>query len=707
MEHLYRRGAQYFLLVSRSGVKDAGHQQRINDMVSTGAVVRTFLCDVTDVGQLVQLFETLTSSKYMEGFAPLGGIIHAAGVLEDQMMSTLSHTSFNKVFAPKAIGGLMMHLLTQRYFPSQLHLFCCISSISALAGFVGQAAYAAANAFLDGLACHRNIRNVGHAVNCSINYGVLSDYAGMTDTTAMAASAAKAGQQPPSITVFDILASQGFTKMPLYDCLAKFDLALRSARRHGSQLLATRTDWSVFARPTSIWSVDVTYQEVLQQKSQAVDSSSTASETTSEAVKSAAAARLQTQLVDTSISAEARLELMVQALVQCLKRLLGISARNDSGAMIDPNASIDLLGVDSLVLSQLRTWISKEVGVSYPMMQLLKGPSPQEIAGHLMGLRTPAQNGGSADEADDCDTWQRDYKDFTLLNPWLVRGHNSPADSAAVRLFCIHSMGASALLFNKILYYPPSPNVDVIAVQSPGRGHHVGPEVKRIVNVQEYIDELLQRMLPLIDRPILLWGHSFGGILAYELVRTIARRHPQYLPHVRHLQTSGTVPPHLMPILQTRDTLLMGLLPNVSKSLVEDLQQYTDDSAFMTTIMQPMALDLPLLLEYADRTRAEVAPSSAAEASGSSSKTAVSASASPQRVVVPLPCGMTVWSGSRDDIAYGEEIAEWRRYVDGVHPFRHVHVDGDHWSVRSERSRRAEWMDGWIDHQVLRATIVR
>ena len=53
---------------------------------------------------------------------------------------------------------------------------------------------------------------------------------------------------------------------------------------------------------------------------------------------------------------------------------------SDSTATLDADVSIELMGVDSLVLSQLRAWISKELGLGFPMMQLLNGPSPRQIA---------------------------------------------------------------------------------------------------------------------------------------------------------------------------------------------------------------------------------------------------------------------------------------------------------------------------------------
>lgn len=83
---------------------------------------------------------------------PVLGIIHAAGVLEDQLVLQTTFDSFNRVLAPKVAGALALHKV---FPPTTVDFFMLFSSCGQLFGFPGQASYAAGNAFLDSLAEHR------------------------------------------------------------------------------------------------------------------------------------------------------------------------------------------------------------------------------------------------------------------------------------------------------------------------------------------------------------------------------------------------------------------------------------------------------------------------------------------------------------------------------------------------------------------------
>src|SRR6185436_7626494 len=100
-----------------------------------------------------------------EALPPLRGIIHAAGILDDGLLSQQSLERFNQVAAPKIYGAWNLHVLSRE---APLDFFVMFSSAATLLGSPGQGNYSAANAFLDGLAHYRNAAGLP---GLSINWG--------------------------------------------------------------------------------------------------------------------------------------------------------------------------------------------------------------------------------------------------------------------------------------------------------------------------------------------------------------------------------------------------------------------------------------------------------------------------------------------------------------------------------------------------------
>ena len=90
-------------------------------------------------------------------------------MLEDQIVAALSRDSLEKVWAPKAIGALRLNEATAG---TQLDWWIGFSSTSSLLGSPGQAAYAAASSWLDGLVDWRRANGLPAT---TINWGQWSD----------------------------------------------------------------------------------------------------------------------------------------------------------------------------------------------------------------------------------------------------------------------------------------------------------------------------------------------------------------------------------------------------------------------------------------------------------------------------------------------------------------------------------------------------
>ncbi|HEV7359621.1 MAG TPA: SDR family NAD(P)-dependent oxidoreductase, partial [Mycobacterium sp.] len=163
-----RYGARNVVLVSRRGLDAPGAAELLTELGATGAQVQVVACDVADREALAKVIADIPVQR------PLSGVIHAAGMLDDAVISSLTPERVDAVLRAKVDGAWNLHELTRDLDVSAFVLF---SSMAGLAGASGQANYAAANSFLDGLAVHR--RSYGLPA-MSLGWGLWDQTSAMT-----------------------------------------------------------------------------------------------------------------------------------------------------------------------------------------------------------------------------------------------------------------------------------------------------------------------------------------------------------------------------------------------------------------------------------------------------------------------------------------------------------------------------------------------
>ncbi|MEU0842860.1 SDR family NAD(P)-dependent oxidoreductase [Streptomyces sp. NPDC005962] len=161
-------GARQLLLVSRSGPAAQGIDAFTADLADLGTDVRVAACDVADPHAVAGLLATIPAAH------PLTAVVHAAGVLDDGVVTSLTPERFDAVLAPKLDAAWHLHRLTREMAPAAFVMF---SSAASVMGNGGQANYAAANMFLNALAEHRRAEGL---VTHTLAWGLLASAGGMT-----------------------------------------------------------------------------------------------------------------------------------------------------------------------------------------------------------------------------------------------------------------------------------------------------------------------------------------------------------------------------------------------------------------------------------------------------------------------------------------------------------------------------------------------
>ncbi|MDX3233829.1 type I polyketide synthase [Streptomyces sp. ME19-01-6] len=138
-------GAKHLVLTSRSGEQAPGAAELAAEINELGAQVTIAACDVADREALASLLATIPGD--------LTAVVHAAGVLDDGMITSLTAEQLDRALRAKMLAAINLHELTR---DRDLSAFVLFSSAGATAGAPGQGNYAPGNAFLDALAQHRH-----------------------------------------------------------------------------------------------------------------------------------------------------------------------------------------------------------------------------------------------------------------------------------------------------------------------------------------------------------------------------------------------------------------------------------------------------------------------------------------------------------------------------------------------------------------------
>ncbi|MEU0050341.1 SDR family NAD(P)-dependent oxidoreductase [Streptomyces sp. NPDC006309] len=332
-----RHGVRHLLLAGRGGrLPEPG---ALDELAALGATVTVAACDVTDRTALGALLASVPAEH------PLTAVVHAAGVLDDGLLTDLTPERLAAVLRPKADAAWHLHELTRDL---GLAAFVLFSSAAGTLGAAGQANYAAANAFLDALAARRRAEGLPAL---SLGWGLWETGQGM---------AAGLGESE-----LRRLARDGILPLPADRALALFDRALTA----GASPAADRA----LLLPVR---VQVTEDAPALVRGLAP----AAGRRTARAAATAAPASaepLPRRLA--GLSTADALRLLVETVCGHVADVLG----HGSGSAVDPQRPLGDLGVDSLAALELRNRLGADTGLRLSTTLTFDHPTSDALARHL------------------------------------------------------------------------------------------------------------------------------------------------------------------------------------------------------------------------------------------------------------------------------------------------------------------------------------
>ncbi len=342
---LVEQGGRHLVLMGRSGAATPEAHQAVLDLQEAGAQVHVAQGDIACREDLARVL-----SEVEQSMPPLRGVIHAAMVLDDCLLSNLTPERWQRVLGPKAIGAWNLHCLT-RELP--LDFFICFSSMSAIFGVAGQANYCAANAFLDALAHHRRACGLP---GMSINWGYLGEVGYLARYEHL-------GQRFESWGARRVSPRHGL------------DLMGRLLHSQAVQAGIMAVDWDRWHPPGASNAVPCRFQELCSAAHGKEDG------------LAADGVPLRTRLLNLD-GPECR-QLLESVLRDRVARALGAApSRLDVAKPIQ--------GLDSLVGVELRNWMEGELHIHVPIVTLTQGPSIVQLTDMLLQQLAGKRQGAAA-----------------------------------------------------------------------------------------------------------------------------------------------------------------------------------------------------------------------------------------------------------------------------------------------------------------------
>ncbi|MFG1761661.1 SDR family NAD(P)-dependent oxidoreductase, partial [Micromonospora echinofusca] len=343
-------GARQLLLVSRRGPDAEGADDLLADLKALGADVSIVAADLADPDAVADMLSMVDRRH------PLRAVVHAAGVLDDATVESLTPDRLATVLRPKVDVAWNLHRATLGH---DLSAFVLFSAAAGVFGGPGQGNYAAGNAFLDALAEHRRALGLP---GVALAWGRWAQASGMTGHLDSA----------------DIrrLDRGGMAALSDDEGLALFDAVWRSER---PTLMPAKIVTGVAAPGSPVHPLLTNLVRAAGRRAAA-----------GEAADGQAYAETLRALPD---------DKRVRALRDLVLSHVAVVLGHGDPAGIEPTRAFRELGFDSLTAVELRNRLGAATGLRLPATLVFDNPTPEALATHLAGQFAPVTPAGETSTA--------------------------------------------------------------------------------------------------------------------------------------------------------------------------------------------------------------------------------------------------------------------------------------------------------------------
>jgi medium-chain acyl-[acyl-carrier-protein] hydrolase len=231
-------------------------------------------------------------------------------------------------------------------------------------------------------------------------------------------------------------------------------------------------------------------------------------------------------------------------------------------------------------------------------------------------------------------------------NPWFVKFNQN--NNVSLRVFCFHYAGGNASAFRE--WYKDMPEeIEIVAVQLPGREKRFTEPLLSSSNV--IIDCLSKDIVSLLDKPYVVYGHSVGALLAFELVQSLRDSNCR-LPNFIVVSSSPA------PQLKFNRNAISNLPDN---EFLERLKAYnglpdslTNNNELLSVFMPMLRADLTVFETYTYREQP------------------------------PLKCPIIALGGIYDPIVSKHDLAAWYNQTTSL--FTLNFFEGDHFFIKNKNN---------------------